>query len=137
MKKLILGLVLLAFIMLGTISVAKATTVTFYVQITLSDTCSPSPYHGYYYVKLDLEYNSNVLCTSQNCAVIQGTYCYAFTCDVDALASDSFYGVKFLGAARYPSGDCPTTSGNNSGDIFSWPEMTHSTCGYAWISVTL
>ena len=35
MKKLILGLVLLAFIMLGTTSVAKATAVTFYVNIAL------------------------------------------------------------------------------------------------------
>ncbi len=136
MKKIILSFILLASIMLGSMSVAKATTVTFYVQITLSDTCSPS-YHGYYCVNLDLVYNTTILCSTQNCKVIQGTYCYTFTCNVDNLASDSHYGVVFSSAFRTPSGNCLTTNGTNSGNSFSWAEMTTYPCSYAWISVLL
>ncbi len=137
MKKIILSFILLASIMLSTMSTAKAITVTFYVTITLSDTCSPSPYHGYYCVRLELLYNSALVCQSENCKVLPGTDCYAFTCNVDNLASGSHYGVLFQSAFRSPSGDCLTTNGTNSGFGFSWDDMTTYPCNNAWISVTL
>jgi hypothetical protein len=136
MKKILLSIALVAFIMLGTMSMAKAMTVTFYVQITLSDTCSTG-YHGYYCVELNLIYNGSVLCMSQNCT-INGSGCYPFTCNIGAIAEEPYYGVAFLYAERYPSHTCGTTTGTNSANKFYWyNEMTNISCGYAWISVTL
>jgi hypothetical protein len=126
MKKVLLSFALIAFIILGTISVAKATTVTFYVQITLSDTCSPSPYHGYYCVKLNLTFNGSPICSAINCNVT-GTGCYPFTCNLDDLASDPYYGVALVDAFRYPSGSCSTTNGTGSSNL-SWNDMINSSC---------
>ncbi len=114
-------------------SSAKAIPVTFYVKITLSDTCSPS-YHGYYCVRLNLTYDSNPICTSQICT-ITGTGCYAFNCNLDELASDPKYGVELVIAYRYPSGSCSTTIGTGSGGM-SWSDMTDSSC-VATLSVVL
>ncbi len=127
MKNLIYKLVVLAFIMVGTISVAKATPETFYVKITLSDTCSPS-YHGYYCVRLNLTFNGGTICTATNCNVIPGTYCYSFTCDLPGIASDPLYGVELVIAYRSSGGgNCSTTSGTPSSGFY-WYQMTNSSC---------
>jgi hypothetical protein len=135
MKKIMLTYALVAFIMLGAMSVAKAGTVTFYVQVTLTDNCSPGGYHGYYCVQLNLTYYGNVVCTAQNCTVTAGTHCYAFTCNLDPIAEEPGYGVSLVAAARYPSGLCSSTTGSGSGGFY-WAEMTNSSC-VAYLSVTL
>ena len=134
MKKILLSIALVAFIMLGTMSVAKATTVTFYVTINLTDTCGGG-YSGYYCVNLNLTYyGTSVLCTSKNC-IINGSGCYAFTCDLDAIAQQSHYGVAFVSACRYPSNTCCATSGIGSTG-FSWLEMTNNSPCYATLTLT-
>jgi hypothetical protein len=135
MKKLILSLALVAFIMLGTMSAAKSMTVTFYVKITLTDNCFPTGYNGYYCVRLNLTYNGTVLCTAQNCNVRAGTYCYAFTCDIDAIAEEHEYGVDLVGAYRTPGGLCSSTTGTGSNSL-SWDQMTDTNC-VATLSVAL
>lgn len=121
--------------MLGTMSASKATPVTFYVKITLSDTCSPT-YHGYYCVRLDLTFNGITHCTAQNCNVTQGTDCYAFTCDLNGNAADNNYGVALDIAYRSPSGTCSTTIGIGSTGFY-WYEMATYPCKYAYLIVTL
>lgn len=129
---------LVACIMLGAMSVAKAGTVTFYVKVTLTDNCSPGGYHGYYCVRLDLFYDNTYICTAQNCTVIAGTHCYAFTCDFDPIAGQPYYAVSFVAAARYPSGNCASTTGSGSSGIY-WNDLADSSCPAlgATLSVTL
>ena len=133
MKKLILSIALVAFIMLGTMSVAKATTVTFYVQIYLTDTCGGG-YSGYYCVNLNLTYNGSPLCMSKNCT-ITGSGCYAFTCDLDAIAEEPHYGVAFVSACRYPSNTCCATSGTGSYGFYWWKMIDNNPC-YASLTLT-
>lgn len=135
MKKLILGLVLLAFIVLGTTSVAKATAVTFYVNIALSDTCSPSPYHGDYCVRIKLMYYNTLICETQSCN-ITGSGCWAFTCDINSSASDCTYWIEFVDAVRYPSLTCYSTTGFDSSHNYCWDYLFNCSTAPS-ISVTL
>jgi hypothetical protein len=140
MKKILLSAALVAFIMLGAMSAAKATTVTFYVKITLTDNCFPTGYNGYYCVRLNLLYKNTVLCTAENCTVVKNTngICYSFTCEIDAIAEESYYGVALVTAYRYPSTLCAGTNGTGCTNR-SWDEMTTINCptGCATLSVTL
>jgi hypothetical protein len=134
MKKLMISTILIAFIMLGSMSAAKATTVTFYVRITITDNCLPSGYNGNYCVRLNLLYKGTVACSSQLCN-ISGSGCYAFTCELDPVAEDNGYSVALVTAARYPSGFCASTNGSGSSG-HTWSEMITNTC-VATLSVTL
>lgn len=120
--------------MLGTMSVAKAT--TFYVKITISDTCSPGNYTGKYCVRWELTYNGTVLCTSQNCTLSAGgPQCISFNCSVPPYAEDNKYGIRFVSAARYPSGNCITYTGSGTNNLY-WADIIDNTC-VASINVTL
>jgi hypothetical protein len=138
MKKILLSVALVAFIMLGAMSDAKAMTVTFYVKIFLSDNCLPSGYNGSYCVRLNLLYKNAVLCTAENCTVVKNStgICYSFTCEIDAIAEEPYYGVALVSAYRYPSGLCSSTNYSTSGAWY-WDEMTTYPCNYAWLSVAL
>jgi hypothetical protein len=136
MKKIILTFALLALFVLGTHSIALADPETFYVKITLTDNCSPGNYHGYYCVRIHLTYNGSTVCTATNCTVIPGTYCYSFTCSFEPVAGQPYYGVELVDAARYPSGDCYSTTGTGSSGFY-WNDMTDDSCIAATLSVTL
>jgi hypothetical protein len=135
MKKIILSFALLVYIMLGTMSVAKATTVTYYVNITLTDTCTPSPYHGYYCVRIKLMYSGTEICQTQSCN-ITGSGCWAFTCVINSSASDCNYWIEFVDAVRYPSLTCYSTTGVNSPPTFCWDYLFNCSTAPS-ISVTL
>ena len=127
-----LSIVLVAFIMLGTISVAKAT--TFYVNITLNDNCSPSGYTGNYCVRLTLTYFGTPICTAQRCD-ITGSGCWSFTCDFDPIAAVKGYAVTVVTACRYPSLTCYTYTGSSG--LYTWADMSSSlTCPCA-LTITL
>lgn len=135
MKKILLSFVFFAVIMIGTVSTTQATE-TFYVRITLSDTCSPSGYDGYYCVRLKLTYYGSDVCTAINCRILPGTNCYAFSCDFTPVAANIGYAVTFVDAARYPSGDCYTTVGSTTG-IGTWEDISDPSCIVATLTVTL
>jgi hypothetical protein len=137
MKKMMLTIALVAIIMIGAMPVVNSQ-VTFYVKITLVDNCYPSGYHGYYCVQLDLSYDSQYICTAQNCTIIPGTHCYPFTCDFDPDAEEAHYAVTLGSAVRYPSGTCSSSTGNGSSSI-PWLKLIDSGCpaGGATLSVTL
>ena len=138
MKKLFLCFVLLAVIVLGTMTEAKANPVTFYVEISLSDTCSPSGYNGYYCVRVKLTYYGTTVCTATNCRVVKGTdIYYAFTCDFAPVLAQPGYNVVFIDAARYPSGDCYTTNGSSYGNDCTWENISSGSGNCAKVSVTL
>lgn len=121
--------------MIGTVSTTHATE-TFYVKVTLSDTCSPTGYKGYYCVRLTLRYYGAPVCTATNCRILPGNdVCYAFTCSFAPVSSDPGYSVTFDGAARYPSGDCATTTGIDYG-IDYWENLSTG-CNVVSISVIL
>ncbi len=109
---------------------------TFYVKITLSDTCSPGNYHGYYCVQVTLTYNGSPVCTTQNCTVVPGTFCYPFTCEFAPVSGQPYYGVTLVAAARYPSGNCYITSGSTSNG-FPWNDMADSGCIAASFTIIL
>ncbi len=132
MKKIILSIVFFAVIILGSIT-AKAQSVTFYVDIKLTDTCSPGNYHGYYCVKLDLWYYGTYVCTAQNCNVT-GSGCYPFTCSFVPVLAQPGYHVIVNIAGRYPSGTCTTNSGSSSS--YTWEYMSSTDC-YCKLSITL
>jgi len=135
MKKILLSFVFFAVIMIGTVSTTHATE-TFYVKVTLSDTCSPTGYKGYYCVRLTLRYYGAPVCTATNCRILPGNdVCYAFTCSFAPVSSDPGYSVTFDGAARYPSGDCATTTGIDYG-IDYWENLSTG-CNVVSISVIL
>jgi hypothetical protein len=137
MKKILLTFTVIAFIMFGSMSASVANPETFYVKITLTDNCSPGNYHGYYCVRVHLKYNGSTVCTATICTVIPGTNCYAFTCSFEPVAEEPYYGVEFVDAARYPSGNCSPGTGTNSSYIYTWAQMQDNTCSYASITVTL
>lgn len=122
MKKIFYSFVLLAFMMLDNSSVVKATTVTFYVNINITDTCSPSPYHGYYCVRIKLMYNSTEICETQNCN-ITGSGCWSFTCDINSSSSDKYYWIEHVDIIRYPGQTCYSTSGTDGSPDVYWTDL--------------
>jgi len=126
MRQLIIIFGLLAFIMLGTRSIATATPVTWCVNISITDTCMGGKYTGDYCVQLELFFNGNSVCRATNCTVSSSGGCCTFSCDFAPVSTTKGYSVTVLYAARYPSGNC-ATSGQFSSDYW-WTDMLCSNC---------
>jgi hypothetical protein len=100
MRKIILSIAFLAIIMLGTTSVVHATTTKCWFYINLSDTCSPSGYHGFYDVELAITLNGSTIGTATCTSVKAGSGCYEFDFDIGETVTDPYYGFKLIGAVR-------------------------------------
>jgi hypothetical protein len=134
MKKIILSITIVTFIAIGLMSTVKANPVTFYVNITLTDNCLPSPYTGSYCVRLTLTYFGTPVCTAQRCD-ITGSGCWSFTCDFDPVLAVRGYAVSVVTACRYPSITCSTSTGSSG--LYYWNQMIdQSNCPCA-LSITL
>jgi hypothetical protein len=100
MRKIIISFAFLAFIMLGMTTVAHAT-VKLYFNVTLTDTCSPSGYHGYYDVEVKVTLNGTVIGTAICTNVkVGGPTCYEFDYDIGDAVTDPDYGLILVGASR-------------------------------------
>ncbi len=136
MKKIIFTFAIVVAIVHGTTAITNATATRFYVKISISDNCSPQPYNGYYCVQWQLTYQGNVLCTTTNCTLRKGDNgCVEFSCDIPEQTLLPYYGIAFVSAARYPSGNCYPGTDSGSSDFY-WDDMTNSNC-VATLSVTL
>ncbi len=121
MKKLILGLVLLAFIMLVTTTSAHATE-RFYFIITLSDSCGGA-YSGYYDVEVEITANGSPIGIATCTIVLKGgPTCYEFDYDIKSAASDGIYGIIVVGASRH-GGTCATIINQSLGGSWYWDDF--------------
>jgi hypothetical protein len=121
MKKLILSLVLVAFIMLGTSSVAHAT-VRFYFYITLYDSCGGA-YNGYYDVQVKVTANGLPIGIATCTTVLKGgPTCYPFDFDIQSGASDGIYGIIVVGVQRH-GGTCQTQLNASMGGGWYWSDF--------------
>jgi hypothetical protein len=126
MKKFLITLGLLAFIILGTSSVAKATVVRFYININISDTCHPTGYTGKYCVEVQLKFDNLPLCNKTVCNLSLGSQCVYFDCDVPGQSSDCYYQILLIAGSR-SDGSCSSTP-NISSPNECWSVITDSNC---------